>query len=227
MQRKKLGVVAGMGPYAATFFLNRLLQFTPAKKEWEYFRILADYNVFIPSRTRALLYGETSPKYELIRTINNLQKMGADFIAVPCNSGHGWYDEVASNISVPWINLIESTSDTVKEQGIDSALIISAYVPKKLKLYDKYIKTKYLNNEDQQEVYKLIERLKLDENRLSIKYKLYNIVEKYDADGIVIACTEPSMLFDSNEKSFGKFKLVDSTSEYAKKCVKLCMGKSI
>jgi len=35
-------------------------------------------------------------------------------------------------------------ADAVKEQGIDSALIISAYVPKKLKLYDKYIKTKYL-----------------------------------------------------------------------------------
>lgn len=65
---KTLGVIAGMGPFASTYFLRRVLQFTPAKKERDHFRMFADYNVFIPSRTRALLYGEESPALKMIET---------------------------------------------------------------------------------------------------------------------------------------------------------------
>jgi hypothetical protein len=32
------------------------------------------------------------------------------------------------------------------------------------------------------------------------------------------------MLFEKEQKKWGGFKLVDSTNEYAKKCVERCMG---
>lgn len=216
-----------MGPFAATYFLNRLLQFTPAEKEWDYFRIFADYNVFIPSRTRALLYGETSPAPELIKTINGLERMGVDLVAVPCNSGHGWYGEVVSKIKVPWLNLIETTAEAVERRNVSSTLIISAYVPAKKKLYDRYLEnTIYLKEKEQKKLYKLIELLKLDSHREPIKNELYKIIEPYKTkvDGIIIACTEPSMLFGMDEKEWEGFQVVDSTNEYAKRCVELCMG---
>ena len=215
-----------MGPFAATYFLNRVLQLTPAKKEWDYFRMLADFNVYIPSRTRALLYGEASPAPEMIKTINGLEKAGADLVAVPCNSGHGWYDEVTKNINIPWLNLIEITSDAVKQRDMDKVLIISAYVPATKKLYDKYLNTIYPTDEERQKVYGLIERLKLGESAIIIKKEFYDIISPYKnkVDGIIIACTEPSMLFDIDETSWKSFQVVDSTNEYAKRCVEVCKG---
>jgi len=227
MNDKKLGIIAGMGPFAATYFIKRVLEFTDAEKEWDNFRMLVDYNVFIPSRTRALLYGETSPKQEIINTINGLEKMGADMIAVPCNSAHGWYEEVSDNINLHWLNIIQVTSDAVKKRHIDKALIISAYVPYAKKLYDKFIDTVYPTKQEQESIYKLIERLKLGESPVIIKRDFHDIIYQYEdkVDGIVIACTEPSMLFRKDEYVFNGFKIVDSTNEYAKKCVEIIKGE--
>ena len=224
---KTLGVIAGMGPFASTYFLQRVLQLTPAKKEWDHFRMIADYNVFIPSRTRALLYGESSPAPKMIETINGLEKAGADLVAVPCNSGHGWYDEVSRSVGIPWLNLIEVTADAVKQRDVKSTLIISAYVPVTLKLYDKYLDNIiYLKENERQVVYQLIEQLKLNKNRDVIKKKLYDVVSSYEdkVDAIIIACTEPSMLFDIDEKVWNSFEVIDSTNEYAKRCVEICKG---
>ena len=222
----KLGVVAGMGPFASTYFLHRVLELTPAKKEWDYFRMFVDFNMSIPSRTRALLYGETSPAPEMIKTINNLEKMGADLIAVPCNSAHGWYEEVSKHINIPWLNLIRVTSGAVKQQKMNKVLVISAYVPATLKLYDDYLNAIYPTELERKAIYQLIERLKLGESPEIIKKEFFWVISHYrnKVDGIVIACTEPSMLFGINETNWNGFQIVDSTNEYAKKCVEICKG---
>lgn len=222
-----LGVVAGMGPFAATYFLRRVLQLTPAKKEWDHFRMIADYNVFIPSRTRSLLYGEASPAPRMIETINGLAKAGADLAVIPCNSGHGWYDEVSKKIDIPWLNLIKITSEAAKKRGVEKVLVIGAYVTVTKKLYDKYIEnTIYLKESEKQKIYNIIEQLKLDKDKDDIKKRFYEIVKPYknEVDGIIIACTEPSMLFGIDEKEWKSFQIIDSTNEYAKRCVEICKG---
>ncbi len=222
---KKLGIVAGFGPHAATYFINRVLDLSSAKKEWEYFPMIAYYNTQVPSRTRALLYGEKSPKEGIIDTINALGDAGAEVVAVPCNSAHGWYDEVINHIKVPWLNIIEITSNMVKERNIKNTLIIGAYVPTKMKLYDRYLKnTTYLTKNERNILYGLIEKLKLNRPKEDIKKEFYDLLKPYrgEVDGIVIACTEPSMLFKLNEIEWAGFNLVDSTNEYAKKCVEIC-----
>lgn len=223
---KTLGIVAGFGPYAANYFIQRLLTITNAKKEWDQFPFIANFNTQIPSRTRALLYGEASPAPKLIETIKVLEKANTDLIAVPCNSGHGWYEEVSKEINLEWLNIIKITSEAAKKRNIEKALVISAYVPAKLKLYDKYLdNVVYLDEPEMNRIYKLIERLKVNENKEEIKSDLWNVVDHYSSkvDGIIIACTEPSMLFKGGETTFGSFQIVDSTQEYAKKCVEICM----
>jgi len=225
---KTLGVVAGFGPYAANYFIKRLLTLTDANKEWEQFPLIAYYNTQIPSRTRAVLYGEKSPAPKLIETIETLKKVGADLVAVPCNSSHGWYDEIARQIDIQWLDMIKVTSAAVKRRGIERALIISAYVPAKLKLYNDFLdNVVYLKEQEMNKVYKLIERLKINEDKQFIRKDLWKIIDKCDEefDGIIIACTEPSMLFSSIDTFFGNYHLVDSTQEYAKRCVDICMER--
>jgi aspartate racemase len=225
---KILGVVAGCGPFASNYFINRVLQLTPAKKEWEYFRIVADYNTFVPSRTRALLYGEKSPTSEIIRTIENLENMGANLVAIPCNSVHGWYDEVLRCIKLYWLNLIETTANTVKQRKIERVLVLGNYVTIKKRLYDKYLdNTIYLKNWEYERLYQLIEQLKLNENNDEIKKELYFLIKSYNTkvEGIIIACTELSMLFGLNESEWKGFQIINSTDEYAKQCVEICKSK--
>ena len=222
---KTLGIIPSMGPLAGTYFINRVLEFTPAKKEWEYFHILADYNMSIPSRTRALLYNEKSPVKETVNTINKLGEWGAHMVAIPCNSVHFWYKDVSDLIKIPWLNMIETVSSVVKKKNLTDVLVIGGYATVQGKLYDQYLdNTHYLSENDNKELYNLIEKLKLKGNDESLKKEFYNIVKPYEnkVDGIVIACTEPSMLFGVDESCWHSFQIIDSTNEYAKKCVELC-----
>jgi len=214
-----------MEPLAGTYFLKRVLQLTPAKDEWEHFPMIADFNTQIPSRTRSLLYNEESPAPKIIQTIGNLQTMGVDLVAVPCNSAHGWYEEVSGYISIPWLNMIKITSDVVKSFKVESILVVGAYVTVVKKLYDKYLdNTVYMDSREYKKLFELIAKLKVGADKNDVKQKLRNLTNKYrgEAEGILIACTEPSMLFGIDEKYWNGFRIIDSTNEYAKKCVEIC-----
>ncbi len=68
-KQKSIGILGGMGPYATVHFYKRILELTPIIKDKDHFRIFIDSQVKIPSRTRAILYNETSPVPEMIKSI--------------------------------------------------------------------------------------------------------------------------------------------------------------
>ena len=109
---KTLGILGGMGPFASNFFVKRVLDLSPATTDHEHFRIIVDHNPHIPSRTRAILYGEESPAPYTIDAINKLQEHGADLVALAeqPNPFAGvtrdacWPDVVAHYAALPYMD---------------------------------------------------------------------------------------------------------------------------
>ena len=106
MNKKILGILGGMGPLSTSYFFQEILRLTDAKKDSDHLRIIIDNNVDIPSRTRALLYGEESPTKVIHCACLNLKSFGCDYIAVPCNSAHAFFDDVTFGGNIPWVNMI-------------------------------------------------------------------------------------------------------------------------
>lgn len=214
MSEKTIGIVGGMGPYATAEFYKTLIKLNQVTKDWEHSRILIDSNTKIPSRTRALLYNEESPAEGTINSINDLASIGADFVALPCNSIHYWYNKIQSKIKIPWINMIEVVSEEVKKHGFSRPLILGGYVVTEKKIYNRNIKdAQYLDEEGNKIVQKAITEIKNTgklEKRLDkqIEEKLFS-KEKY-FDSIVFACTELT------ENLIGKYESIDSNKVYAR-----------
>lgn len=79
-----VGIVGGMGSYATVGFFKRLVDAFPARHEWERPRILIDNRCTMPSRVRAILYGER--RDELVRQLaESVKKSRGGFN--PCLSG--------------------------------------------------------------------------------------------------------------------------------------------
>ena len=125
-------------------FFGQILQLTPAKKDWEHLRIFIDNNVKIPSRTRAVLHHEESPVLGMIESINGLADIGDDFVVVPCNSAHYFYDEVVRKIKLPWLNIIEISCNRVRRIGKQRPLILGD-----LQRYRFKVKTKACSRQPQ------------------------------------------------------------------------------
>lgn len=68
-----------MGPEAVIYFLQKLIELTPAKKDQEHLRIILDNNTQIPDRTDAICSGGTSPLPFIIESLQLLEKSGTEF----------------------------------------------------------------------------------------------------------------------------------------------------
>lgn len=87
---KTIGILGGMGSYATCAIFRRLLDAFPAEKEWDRPRILIDNNCAMPSRVRAILYGEHEERLvrEMSESVEHLAAAGADRILLGCMTAH-------------------------------------------------------------------------------------------------------------------------------------------
>lgn len=117
-KKKTVGIIGGMGPLATVDLFSKIVTMTKAATDQEHLHILIDNNPAIPDRTAAILRHGASPLPELIASAERLRKAGADFLIMPCNTAHYFYDDLCKAVPIPALNMIEETAKTLKEQGI-------------------------------------------------------------------------------------------------------------
>lgn len=107
MAEKIVGVIGGMGPRATLEFMDRLLKATPAKDDGDHLRLLVDNNPKVPSRIAALIEknGE-DPANALCAMAQGLERQGADFLVMTCNTAHYYRPQIASSVSIPILDMV-------------------------------------------------------------------------------------------------------------------------
>src|ERR1700744_1729887 len=108
MSEKVLGVLGGMGPLASAHFMLRLTLLTPAKHDQEHIPAVLWSDPRVPDRTAARLGSGPDPLPWLLRGIHGLQSAGCGPIAIPCNTAHGWYAQMADAASAPILHIVEA-----------------------------------------------------------------------------------------------------------------------
>ena len=226
-ESKIIGILGGMGPYATVDFFKKILDATPAKKDWEHLRIIIDNNPKIPSRTRAVIFNDNDPLPALIKTAQNLEKAGADFIVIPCNSAHYYYDKIQTEVKIPVVNMITETVKCVMDSmpSINKVTLLSGLVPIKTKLYERRfhkfkVEVIVPGVRDQKDVCRVIEDIKLDRGAKSTKARLKKVSDRLAtkrSQAIIFGCTELGILFSKDDFIIPIF---DSTEILAKEVVR-------
>lgn len=112
---KTVGILGGMGPEATARFFYRLVRLTPAERDQDHLPVLI-YNLpQIPDRTEAVLGTGESPLPALSKAASVLTAGGADFISIPCNTAHFFYDALQASTSVPILHLIHCVRDRLAQ----------------------------------------------------------------------------------------------------------------
>ena len=107
MPEKVVGILGGMGPEATVDFFAKVVALTPAMRDKDHLRIIIDNNPKTPDRI------ETGFPV-LVETAKNLERAGADFIVIPCNTAHYFYEDLVREISIPILHMIREVSYAVK-----------------------------------------------------------------------------------------------------------------
>ena len=85
-----IGVVGGAGPFAGVDLVRKIMAHTRAAADADHLPLLlVSMPADIPDRSRFILQGDVpNPAYALADAIGTLARMGADIIAVACNTAH-------------------------------------------------------------------------------------------------------------------------------------------
>ena len=110
MEEKVLGVLGGVGPLATIYFADLVIKMTDAKTDQEHIAMIILNHASIPDRTEYILDNKKpNPLPVMIADAQKLEKDGADYIVIPCNTAHYFFDEIQKSVRVPIINILEET----------------------------------------------------------------------------------------------------------------------
>jgi len=221
-----VGILGGMGPHATVAFMDQLLQLTPAERDSDHLHLIVDSHPHIPSRTRHLLYGETSPVPGMIEACRKLAAYPVDFIAVPCNSACGFIDEVRAALPVPILDIVEITAQglVAEHPSVRSAAVIGGHVTYKKQSYRRFLEAagvRYIDHDEatQSQIEGLITKIKLLDTGPAVVRSCVDVVERlrdgYGAESIILGCTE----FGCINLPDPSVPMVDSSYELAKHIV--------
>ncbi|MEM7186367.1 MAG: amino acid racemase [Bacteroidota bacterium] len=115
-ERKKLGVISGMGTRAGLEFLDKLTNSIVAHSDQEFPEFFVHNNSRIPDRTLSIVYGEASPMPELRRSVDLMNLLGADLVVSTCVTSFYFINQMESFRRRNILNPIDLVHDAILSQ---------------------------------------------------------------------------------------------------------------
>ena len=212
VQDRVVGILGGMGPEATAELFWKIIKATPVRSEQEHLRIIIDNNPKIPDRTLAILNRGESPLKELIDTALNLERAGAEIIAIPCNTAHYYLDDLRKNVHVPVIDMILETANYILTEypKIEKLGLLATVGTVKTQLYQHNLKPRKVllpDRKSQEELMEVIygkRGIKVGFTHGPTRSKALRIAQSLIACGaevIIVGCTELSLVLSKQEVS--------------------------
>ncbi len=220
---KKIGVIGGMGPESSALFYKLLI-----KECQKQYRISSDNKypeIFIHSIPIEMNQDLNKNMLKLLlKSAKNLECIGADFIVIPCNSAHYFYENLEKEIKIPLLSMIEETIKKVNSENYKTIGLIGTKITMN-EVYNKYLNKysiKKIVPDSQNKIIGLISDISINKNILKCKKELLKII--YDlkgkgAEAVILGCTELSLILnqkDADVKLFDTLNiLAESTIKFA------------
>jgi aspartate racemase len=111
----RIGVLGGMGPLASAEFMVKLVQATPAQRDQEHFPTTLDSSPQIPDRPSFLDGRGPDPFPAMLEVLRGLESAGCSLIAMPCNTVHHWYNQLAGQTKLPIVHIADAVATRLRE----------------------------------------------------------------------------------------------------------------
>lgn len=197
-----LGIIGGMGPLATVNLFEKIVFHTEANCDQDHIHILIDNNTSIPDRTSYLIGRGEDPRKYLIESAKRLEAMGADYLIMPCNTAHYFYEDIIEEISIPFLNMIEETAKLIKGEysGISKIGLLATEGTCKTGIYERIFNEYEIEIVKPTKTYQkyvtdFIYGIKEDRDEINVEglYKAVEDMKKKDVEIFILGCTELSV----------------------------------
>lgn len=202
---KTAGIIGGLGPETtAKFYLEIVNSCLKNNKKQRPPMLIWNVPVLLKEE-KELITNNISGKDWLpllLKAAVTLEKAGADFLVIPCNTVHIFIEDIRKAVKIPILSIVDETIVVTKKQKISKIGILSTSttISKKLfedKLRNAGIKTEIPDKRSQQKLDRIIHGLILGRASLQDEIETDKIITKMVRQGvknILLACTDLQLI---------------------------------
>jgi aspartate racemase len=201
-----VGIIGGMGPEATLDLMRRVLAKTPAQDDQDHIHLIVESNPKIPSRIAHLIEKTgADPAPELVRIAQNLERAGAEALAIPCNTAHAYAQSIRSAIAIPLLDMVQLTvaqiasSPTAGARRVQRVGLLASSAVLATELYAKAFADHgiaVVHPARQDDVMALIKAVKRGETGLEVQVALGRTALDLanQTDVLLVGCSELSVI---------------------------------
>lgn len=229
------GVLGGMGPQATVDFMAKLVTRTGADCDQDHIRLLVDHNPGVPNRHDAIAGDDTEVVAALVDMACGLQRAGADFLLMVCNTAHAFESEIKAAVDIPFVSVVEEVVAELQSKwpDLDGVGVMAAEGCLAAGLYQNVLheadRTPITWSDiEMDEFMSIVYRVKAGKGLDTLRPKMEQLAQSLvqgGADVLVAGCTEiPLILCDGVEASARPVPLLSSTDILVARTIDYALG---
>ncbi len=229
---KKIGILGGLSPESTVMYYTYITRtYTERFGDYGYPEIVI-YSVTLQHYHDWRSAGRWDKVAEdLIKAAKALESAGADFGILATNTMHLVFDELQAAVRIPFIHLIDATTDSIKERGCSKVGLLGTKFTMSEKFYRDRLSSAGIasivpNSRDQEVIHNIIVqelvRGEIREGSLKEYLRVIGEMQKNGAEGIILGCTEIPLLVKQEHCTLPLF---DTTTIHAEAALRYAVGK--
>ncbi|PGZ56292.1 amino-acid racemase [Bacillus anthracis] len=217
-----IGILAGMGPKSTGPFVDTVVAkcqtIYGAKHDMDFPHMMI-YSCPTPFYMDRPIDHEAMKK-AIIKGAQKLESTGVEFIAMPCNTAHLYFEELQRSLSIPILNIVDETLQAIPK-NVKRVALLATEATVQAGIYQDGITKRdieYIHHETWQEmINQIITYIKYGE--VEEARELWNALVlklREEVDTAIIACTDLNVVASED--------FVDSSQCLAKAVVRMYVG---
>ncbi|RAS96865.1 amino-acid racemase [Bacillus cereus] len=217
-----IGILAGMGPKSTGPFVDTVVAkcqtIYGAKHDMDFPHMMI-YSCPTPFYMDRPIDHEAMKK-AIIKGAQKLESTGVEFIAMPCNTAHLYFEELQRSLSIPILNIVDETLQAIPK-NVKRVALLATEATVQAGIYQDGITKRdieYIHHEKWQEmINQIITYIKSGE--VEEARELWNALVlqlREEVDTAIIACTDLNVVASED--------FVDSSQCLAKAVVRMYVG---
>lgn len=229
MSKRVVGVLGGMGPDATVDFMAKVIALTPAEKDQDHIRMLVDHDPTVPNRQAAILRDGDDPSPALTDMGRRLQRAGAEFLVIPCNTAYVFAQGIIDAVTIPLVSIIDVTIDALPD-SCNRAGLLATDGCVRARVYQDAMDARGIaavlpSDEEMTRLMELVTRIKGGDQASDIGDAMRGIANALVARGagaVIAGCTEIPLVLEASALDV---PLISSTDVLAERTVQYARGE--
>ena len=224
--KKTIGILGGLGPEASANMYLKIIRYSQrelgAVQDYDYPPIVLT-SLTVRGFDETGICDEALVLRQLIEGVQQLQRAGADFIIMACNTIHAFHSRLAEAVEIPIFHIIEEVRRDVCRYGYQTVGLLASESLYEIDLYrDCFeaagVRVLYPDLEERKRVTAVIKNVMGGRNNAADKLELKELMielSRRGAQAVVLGCTELPVVINQSDTDCHIFDCMESLARAA------------